>query len=295
MHFTGNIYRPPLEANTPLLEITYGCSWNQCSFCSMYRNTKFGTSPIEDIESDLKELNKYSPEIERIFLVNGDALTLPYEKLTIISKLIHKYLPNLKTISCYASIRNIRTKTVEELKKLHEEGFDEFYIGLETANDYALKLMNKGYTSEEEQECLLKLEQADISYNAIVMFGITGRGCGKEHIIETAHLLNRYKPKVILSMSTSVQKQTPLEKYRVEGIYEELTEREMIEEELLFLKELEMEDNCLYFGSHPYNLINITNYFINKENMINKIENKVQQIDKENPGLLDRVLSRGSL
>ncbi len=237
MHFTGNIYRPPLEANTPLLEITYGCSWNQCYFCSMYRNTKFGTSPIEDIESDLKELKKYSPEIERIFLVNGDALTLPYEKLTIISKLIHKYLPNIKTISCYASIRNIRTKTVEELKKLHEEGFDEFYIGLETANDYALKLMNKGYTSEEEQECLLKLEQADISYNAIVMFGITGRGCSKEHIIETTQLLNRYKPKVILSMSTSVQKQTPLEKYRVEGIYEELTEREMIEEELLFLKE----------------------------------------------------------
>ena len=55
MHYTGPVYRPPPEADTPLLEITYGCSWDKCSFCSMYHTQKFGISPIEDIKQDLEE------------------------------------------------------------------------------------------------------------------------------------------------------------------------------------------------------------------------------------------------
>lgn len=86
MHYTGSVYRPPPEADTPLLEITYGCSWEKCSFCNMYHTQKFGISPLEDIEEDLKELSRYYPEdIEKIFLVNGDAFVLPARKLLEIA------------------------------------------------------------------------------------------------------------------------------------------------------------------------------------------------------------------
>ena len=296
MHYTGPVYRPPPEADTPLLEITYGCSWNKCSFCTMYHGQKFGISPLEDVESDLKELSRYYlKDLKKIYVENGDAFTLPARKLLAISDLIHKYFPEVECIACYASIRNIKSKSLEDLKKLREAGYDCFYIGLETAYDPALEQMRKGYTQDDEYKQLEKLEKAGITYNAIIMFGVAGKGNYKENACETIKLLNRFKPKMILTMSTAVQENTPLADMRDKGEFIEATEREMLDEELLYLENLKMDDDCLYFGGHIYNLSRITQYFKYQDDMIERLKNRVKEIDMTNPGLLDKVLSRGSL
>ena len=296
MHYTGPIYRPPPEADTPLLEITYGCSWNKCSFCTMYDGQKFGISPLEHVEEDLQELSRYYPsDIKKIYVENGDAFALQAHKLLEISNLIHKYFPKVETIACYASIRNIKSKTVDDLKKLREAGYECFYIGLETAYDPALKQMRKGYTQADEYEALQKLEESGIAYNAIIMFGVAGKGNYRENASETIRLLNRFKPKMILTMSTAVQKGTPLDEMVENGEFEIPTEREMLDEELLYLKNLEMDDDCLYFGAHVYNLSRITQYFKYHDDMIERFKKRVEDIDRYNPGLLDGILERGNL
>lgn len=296
MHYTGPVYRPPPEADTPLLEITYGCSWNKCSFCTMYDGQKFGISPMEHVESDLRELSRYYPkDIKKIYVENGDAFALQAHKLLDISDLIHKYFPNVETIACYASIRNIKPKTVEDLKKLRAAGYDCFYIGLETAYDQALKQMRKGYTQADEYEALEKLEKAGITYNAIIMFGVAGRGNYRKNAAETIKLLNRFRPKMILTMSTAVQEGTPLEQMVESGEFEIPTEREMLDEELIYLENLKMDDDCLYFGAHVYNLSRITQYFKYQDDMIERFKKRVEDIDRHNPGLLDGIMPRGNL
>lgn len=296
MHYTGPVYRPPIEADTPLLEITYGCSWNRCSFCTMYHGQKFGISPLEDVESDLKEMSRYYPRnLKRIFVENGDAFALPAKKLLEISELIHRYFPEIECITCYASIRNIKPKSVEDLKKLRASGFNEFYIGLETAYDSALEQMQKGYNSDDEYEALKKLEDTGIDYNAIIMFGVAGKGNYKENVCETVKLLNRFRPKIILTMSTGIQKNTPLADMRDSGEFVEPTEREMLAEEMMYLENLKMDDDCLYFGAHIYNLSRITKYFRYRNEMIEELKKRIDEIDRTNPGLLDTVLERGSL
>ena len=296
MHYTGPVYRPPIEADTPLLEITYGCSWNKCSFCTMYQNQKFGISPIEDIEEDLQELSKYYPKnLKKIYVENGDAFTLQVHKLIEIGELIHKYFPEIETITCYTSIRNIKAKSIEDLKKLRALGFNSFYIGIETAYDPALMQMSKGYTQADEYEQLKKLHDAEISYNAIIMFGVAGKGNYRENACETIKLLNTFKPKIILTMSTSVQDNTPLYEMVEKGEFIIPTEREILDEELLYLENLKMDDDCLYFGAHIYNLSRITMYFKYRDEMIRQFKNRVEELDKNNPELLDSVLSRGNL
>lgn len=296
MHYTGPVYRPPPEADTPLLEITYGCSWNKCSFCTMYHGQKFGISPLEHVEEDLKELSRYYPKnLKKIYVENGDAFALQAHKLHEIADLIHKYFPEVETIACYASIRNIKPKSLEDLKKLRAAGYDCFYIGLETAYDPALEQMRKGYTQSDEYEQLKKLEDAGITYNAIVMFGVAGKGNYRENANETIKLLNRFKPRMILTMSTAVQENTPLKEMTDNGEFVIPTEREMLDEELLYLENLEMDDDCLYFGAHIYNLSRITMYFKYQDEMIKQFKQRVEDIDKNNPGLLDSVLSRGNL
>ena len=81
MHYTGQTYRPTTEAYTPLLEITAGCSYNRCAFCTMYRGMKFQMSPEENIVADLKELRTINYKLERLFLLNGTPFILPPAKL----------------------------------------------------------------------------------------------------------------------------------------------------------------------------------------------------------------------
>lgn len=296
MHYTGPVYRPPPEADTPLLEITYGCSWNKCSFCTMYHGQKFGISPMEHIEEDLQELSRYYPkDLKKIYVENGDAFALQAHKLLDIADLIHKYFPEVECIACYASIRNIKPKSVEDLKKLRAAGYDCFYIGLETAYDPALEQMRKGYTQADEYDALKKLEEAGISYNAIMMFGVAGKGNYADNASQTIKLLNRFKPKMILTMSTAVQDNTPLKEMVESGEFEIPTEREMLDEELMYLENLNMDDDCLYFGAHIYNLSRITQYFKYQDDMIKTLKKRVDEIDRNNPGILDTVLSRGHL
>lgn len=294
MHYTGEIYRPPNEGNTPLLQVTTGCSWNKCTFCNMYK-TPFNTSKKEEIEEDLIELKKYLerqqkyyPEkTTKIYLVNGDPFVYSTEKLLNISDLIHKYLPDIETIACYASIRNIKNKSPDDLKKLKQAGYNLLYIGIETGYNPALKFMNKGYTNNDEYTQLQKLENAGIQYGALLMSGIAGHGHYKENVEATTKLLNTIQPCLIWYTATSVVPDTPLFKLRNEGEFEEVTEREMIEEELYFLDNLDMEDDVIFYGNHPYNLIPVGGPLSDKDNMIKHIERNLENLENTKPDLLN--------
>ena len=99
MHYTGTVWRPPFEFRSLLLQVTTGCSHNGCSFCSMYRETPFRVSPMEEVRADLSEAARRFPETERIFLLSGDAFVLPAERLLKIADEAYKALPRLKTPS----------------------------------------------------------------------------------------------------------------------------------------------------------------------------------------------------
>ena len=171
MHYSGTVWRPPFEFRSLLLQVTTGCSHNGCSFCSMYRNTPFRVSPMEEVRADLSEAARRFPETERIFLLSGDAFVLPAEKLLKIAEAAHQALPRLKTISCYASVQNVKNKTVPELKALRAAGINEPNFGIETGLPDLLKAMNKGFTLEEAREQLGKLREAGMDFSANLILG----------------------------------------------------------------------------------------------------------------------------
>ncbi len=291
MHFTGEVYRHPIEADTPLLQVTIGCSHNKCSFCTMYRNTPFGVSPQDHIDEDLQELKATGRNITRIFLVNGEPFVLSTARLIEIGEKINKYFPNIEAITCYTSIQNLKKKSVEELKQLRALNFNQLHIGLESADDEALAIMNKGFTSEEAYENLEKLQQAGIEWDAIVMTGVAGKNRGVEHIEKTAELINTYPPYLISLMTTSVSSGSELEQYRNEGRFVECTEREKIEEEKLLLQLVNVED-AYFFGSHYYNLIPVSGELKHKEAIIEYIDRKMAQISD---AVLDSVQPRANI
>lgn len=293
MHYTGEVYRHPMEGYTPLLEVTIGCSYNKCSFCTMYRKTPFTTTKMEIIEEDLKELRQDSKgqAVKRIYLVNADPFVLSTDKLIAISDLIIKYFPEIETITGYASIRNFERKSVEDLLRLKAARFNDFHIGLESGYDPALKIINKGYTAKEARVELKKIKEAGLRWDALLMMGVSGKGNGSKNIEATAKLLNEFPPYMISLMPTSVTPGSELEAITDSGEYVELTERELLEEEKDFLRALTFED-AYFFGSHNFNLIPISGQLKDKAKIIEHIDEKMSELSDE---VLSSVKPRGAI
>lgn len=296
MHYTGPIYTHPLEVNTPVLEITYGCSWNKCVFCNMYDNVEFGASPMEHIEEDLKELaGQYPPNLRKIIVANADPFALSTKRLLEISDLIRKYFPNISVISCQTSIRNIIHKSQEELDQLYEAMYDDIYIGLESGCDEILKQLNKGYTKKQEYETLEKLKNSKIRYIALIMGGAGGKKYRDENITDTVELLNTYPPKMISIITTGIGSGTKLAEMRDNGEFTPLTEREVIEDEINLIESLDVRGQTYFFGHHQNNVARVSGHLKNKEKLIEEFKMKLHDLEENNPEILDISITRESI
>ena len=255
MKYTGLTYRPPFEARSLLLQVTAGCSHN-----------RFAAETMEQIEKDLREAREYVPNMTRVFLENGDPFCLSAEKLSVIAVKIHEYLPKVETIAMYASIKNIRGKSDEELRRLRSLGINELNIGVESGLDEALSRMNKGYTAEEALTELARLNAAGMDYGANIIFGCAGEGHSRENAEATAR-----------------DPGCPLYDDMQSGTFRESTFGEYLEEEERFLSLLDLE-GCYYFGLHPSNLVQMHGYLNrDKKEMLDIVQRRRKQLSDRLP------------
>lgn len=52
--------RPPSEANSLLLQVTEGCTWNKCKFCKLYRRNQFKAFSVESVKRDIDIMAEYA-------------------------------------------------------------------------------------------------------------------------------------------------------------------------------------------------------------------------------------------
>ena len=222
--------------------------------------------------------------MERIYLLNGDPFVLSTEKLLEISDLIKKYIPEIKTITAYCSFYNLENKSLEDVKKLKEAGYNELWFGVETGNPEILKFLNKKTDIDGYYRGLDKMKAAGMDYHAIIMQGIGGKGKSIENAKDTAKVLNYYPPKGVYVMSTSIIEPSPLYYMRDRGEFVESTNRENLEEQICLLENLDLPWDRLYSSGHMVNMINVTGYMSDKEEMIKQIKSALDTID---PRVLD--------
>lgn len=230
MHFSSGINRPPYEAMDGFLQVTSGCSHGKCEFCTFYKDAPFKVSELKEVEEDIKELASYGWNFERIYLQGADPFILSYEKLAKVAELIHKYLPYVKSIGGYARVDNVKNKTVEELRKLHEMGYSNFYFGNESGDDYILKKMNKGYEAKVVVEMLSKLDEAGMPYIMNFLGGLGGHGYGLDHALKSADVINQLHPSMVYASELTLFPDTPLSRDLKAGKFIEATEQERFEE-----------------------------------------------------------------
>ena len=279
MHYTGPVVRPPHEANSILLEVTVGCTHNQCRFCTFYKDTPFRMAKLEQIESDLKEAQQLFPNAKRVYALGGDPFSMNTEHLKKIGCMIKEYFPEAN-IGTYARITSIIPKSIEELKELRATGYNDIVIGMESGDDDVLKQMNKGYTAIDILQQCLKLEQAGINYYVIYLGGLAGHEKGRKNAQNTVNILNQLHPSHMYMTSVAVLPDSELYQDVMSGKFREATEKERIEETLLLVKEL--KNPIVLYGQSVANPVNfIARLPEQKEELVKNLEQTLENFTNQ--------------
>jgi hypothetical protein len=206
IRYIDPVYRPPSEADSLILPVTDGCSWNQCSFCEMYTapQKKFrARDEAETLEMIRACGERFGSEVRRTFFADGDALMLPTRRLLDILQTIRTHLPAVRRVSSYCLPRNLRRKSVAELKELADAGLKIAYVGAESGDDEVLARVSKGETFDSTCEALLKLGEAGITRSVMILNGLGGKALWRQHAENSARLANATQPEYLATLVVS--------------------------------------------------------------------------------------------
>ena len=275
------VFRPPSEAQSFILPLTNGCSWNKCTFCEMYtqEQKKFRARKEEEVFADIERVAKAVPQTRRVFLADGDAMILPTRRLKLVLEKLHSSFPNLERITSYCLPRNLAKKTTEELKELKALGLDMLYVGLESGDDFVLEMVNKGETFESSVSALKKIRDSGIRSSVMVLNGLGGQRYSEQHALNSAKAVNAAQPDYVSTLVVSF----PMgeERYRERfNDWEPLNQRQLFKELRAFIGHLELE-NTVFRSDHASNYLPLKGVLgKDKVRLLSELDTAIHQPEK---------------
>jgi radical SAM superfamily enzyme YgiQ (UPF0313 family) len=209
IHYVEPVYRPPSAADSLILPVTDGCSWNRCTFCEMYTAPQKRFRPRDEAEvlDSIKRCgDQLGDGVKRIFLADGDAMTLSTRRLANVLEAIRRDLPGVRRVSSYCLPRNLRKKSAGELRELADLGLSLVYVGAESGDDDVLAKINKGETFASSLDALQKLQQAGIKRSVMILNGLGGQTLSRQHALNSARLMNEAQPEFLATLVVSFPK-----------------------------------------------------------------------------------------
>lgn len=254
MRYDPPVFRPPSEAASLILQVALGCSHNACTFCGMYKGKKFRVKSWPEIEADIQSAKQAFPGATRVFLADGNALSLENSVLINILKQLYSEFTYLERVGIYAGPKDILSKKTEELKELKDCGLGILYLGLESGSDRVLRMVKKGVSAAQMVEAGRKVLAAALPLSVTVIIGLGGPELSEEHAAETAAAVSAINPTFLSALTLMITEDAPIfEKVR-RGEFKLLTPVQGLKEIKMLLEKVSL-NNCVFRSNHASNYL----------------------------------------
>jgi hypothetical protein len=185
---------PPDQYEAVVLQATFGCSWNRCTYCTFYQGRPFQVRPPEafapHVEAVAELLGRAAAGRRRLFLADGNALVLSNERLRPIFETARATFPD-RPVAGFVDVFSGERKSADAWRELRSWGLQRVAIGVETGHDPLLAYLNKPGGADEAAAFVRTLKEAGLEVAVIVMVGAGGRRYAEGHVRDTAALLER--------------------------------------------------------------------------------------------------------
>ena len=255
--YVGDVYRPPSEAYSLIVQATIGCTHNKCSFCKMFKEKRFQTRPTEDIIADFAWARKRYRSVPRVFLADANALCLKTDKLMPILTYIEDNFPECERVTIYGRASDILRKTEEELAMLREHGLTMVYIGAESGSDKVLEMCCKGETRQQLIDAVKRIEKVGIKASVTFISGLAGKDGWEDHAIQTGTMITEMNASYVSLLTLLVDPQAPMYDDIQSGRLKLLTPQEVLAETHLMLENANPEKTCIFRSNHASNYLSL--------------------------------------
>lgn len=276
------VFRPPSEARSLILQVTNGCSWNNCTFCEMYtqEQKKFRARKEEEIFNDILQASRSVVPFEKVFLADGDAMVLPMRKLVVILTEIRQKMPWVKRVTSYCLPRNLNKKSVEDLKALKALGLDILYVGCESGDDEVLEKVNKGETYETQKQALLKIRESGLRSSVMILNGLGGVKYSEQHALNSAKLMNECQPDYLSTLVVSFPVGEERFQEGFDGGWQGLDQTALFLELRYFISNLKL-NKTIFRSDHASNYLPLKgNLGADKDSMLAQLDKALYQPDQ---------------
>ena len=281
MRYEGDIYRPPSEAYSLLVQVTIGCTHNKCTFCKMFKDKKFRVRNIEEVFEDLAWARKRYSRVERMFLCDGDALALSNKRLMPILKYISDNFPECERVTIYGRATDILKKTDEEMRELYEAGLTMVYIGAESGSDKVLKDICKGETRQQLIDGVKKIEACGMQASVTFISGLAGKDGWEDHAVQTGTMISEMQPSYVGLLTLIVEPTVPMYEDIESGKLKLLSPDEVMAETLLMLENTNVTKKCVFRSNHASNYVSLRGDLPeDKEKMMNTLRKALKNHDR---------------
>jgi len=252
------LFRPPSEARSLVLQVTNGCSWNKCTFCEMYTapQKRFSLKPQQAIDEELESIAAQGARVRRVFLADGDAMTLSTRRLRLILESIRKHLPEVQRVASYCLPRNTQHKTATELSELRELGLNLYYVGCESGDDLVLERVHKGETFTSSLAALEKIKAAGAKSSVMILNGMGGKRYSEQHAVHSAELMNAAQPEYLSTLVLSFPDGAARYQQSFKHEFEPLSQPELFNEMHTLLSHLDLQQT-VFRSDHASNYLTL--------------------------------------
>jgi radical SAM superfamily enzyme YgiQ (UPF0313 family) len=254
MKYEGMIYRPPSEADSLILQVTVGCSYNRCAFCGAFQGKSFRIKSFDEVKEDIDEASAYGERIRRVFLADGDALIIPQRDLFRILSHLREKITGLERVGIYANAKDILKKEPEELRALKETGLGIIYLGLESGDPEVLKRIRKNATIDQMIRAARRVKESGILLSVTVILGLGGVEASKPHAESTGKVLSEMDPDYVGALSLMIVPGTPIEKEIESGRWTLPNPFGLIQELETMIESCDFT-NCFFASNHASNYL----------------------------------------
>lgn len=255
--YVGDVYRPPSEAYSLIVQATIGCTHNKCSFCKMFKEKRFQTRATEDIIADFAWARKRYRSVPRIFLADANALCLKTDKLMPILTYIEETFPECERVTIYGRASDVLRKTEDELRQLREHGLTMVYIGAESGSDKVLEMCRKGETRQQLIDAVKRIEKVGIKASVTFISGLAGKDGWEDHAIQTGTMITEMNASYVSLLTLLVDPQAPMYEDIQSGRLKLLTPQEVLAETHLMLENANPEKTCIFRSNHASNYLSL--------------------------------------
>lgn len=186
---------PPDCAQAVVVQLTEGCSYGQCTFCSLYTDVRFRIKPrtalLEHVEAVAALLGEGLALRSRVFLGDANALLAPLPAVLEALETIQARLPDAARggVHTFVDAFSGRGRTVEELCALREAGLRRITVGLESGHLPLLAWLRKPSTPEAVGALVRRAKRAGLEVGVTVLVGAGGRDFAAPHVDDTARVV----------------------------------------------------------------------------------------------------------